>query len=272
MSTFRPKLWTSVSAALILSAAGGLAACGGESAETANGEPEAAPAQAQASATVPTASTGGEGEGGEGEGEGGSAAAGGEAGAQDAYSNVSAESRTALRLAHLRGFLLAARAAAPAEGVESAAALVGQGMAEVYDPAAAEFKAAGVNEAALRKAAQSGSTADLNAALSTLNAASARAGGNPAEVVKGMTEIASGLYGEVNRDGAVDSVEYQHSLGAALSAQAAARQANATAAAPELDRFVKLWPSPTAPEDVSKLTPAGQVLAQASRVELALSR
>jgi hypothetical protein len=85
-----------------------------------------------------------------------------------------------------------------------------------------------------------------------------------------MTDIAAGLYGEVAKDGAVDAVEYQHAYGAALSARNTAAQGGLTAAAPELDRFVKLWPAPVAPEDPAKLTPAGQVLAQASRVELAL--
>jgi hypothetical protein len=267
MNTFRPKLWTSLSAAALLSATG-LAACSGEGGEA------AAPAASPGS----VASVGGEGEGGEAAG--GTTAPGatdlageaGEAGAQGAYDTVPADSRRALRLAHLRGFVLAAQAAAPAEGLEAAAALVGQGLLEVYDPAKAEFAAAGVDEATLRRAAQSGAPADLMAALGTLDAASAKAGGDPAQVVKGMTNIASGLYGEVLKDGAVDTVEYQHSLGAALSAQAAARTGNVAGASGELAKFVALWPGPVAPADVARITPSGQVLAQASRVELALSR
>ena len=71
-------------------------------------------------------------------------------------------------------------------------------------------------------------------------------------------------------DGGVDPVEYQHAYGAALAARDVARKAGLTAAVPELDRLVGLWPTVEAPEDAAKLTPAGQVLAQASRVELAL--
>jgi hypothetical protein len=262
MSVFRPKLWTSLSAAAVLTAAGGLAACGsdGESGETAATTPAAPTA---------VASVGGEGGGGEGEG-GEAAGATGEAGANDAYTAVAAESRPALHLAHLKGFVLAAQAIASTEGPEAASALVGQGMLEVYEPSASQFKTLGVNETALRNAARTGSTADLSAALVTLNQAAQKAGGDPAQVVKGMTNIASGLYAEVLKDGAVDTVEYQHAYGAALSARNTAAQGGLTGVVGELDRFVGLWPSPTAPEDVAKVTPVGQVLAQASRIELAL--
>lgn len=261
MNTFRPKLWTSLSAAVLLSA-GGLAACSGEGGE----------AQPPAGATT-AGSVGGEGEGGEAAPPPRVDLAGeaGESGARGAYDTVPADTRRALRLAHLTGFVLAAEAAAPGEGADAASALVGQGMLEVYDPAAVEFKAAGVDEAVLRKAAETGAPADLTAAIATLDAAAAKAGGDPAQVVKGMTSIAAGLYGEVLKDGGVDSVEYQHSLGAALSARAAAQRGGVTDAEPELARFVALWPTPAAPEDPAKATPAGQVLAQASRVELALS-
>lgn len=281
MTVFRPKLWTSLSAAALLTA-GGLAACSGEGE---GGEAGAAGAEATAgvggegeggegvAAGAPAAAgLGGEGEGGEGEGGAGEGGAGatGEAGAQGAYATVPAASRPALHLAHLKGFVLAAQAAAPTAGATAAAALVGQGLLEVYDPAKAAFEAAGVSEAALRKAAETGEARDLAAALANLNQSGVKAGGDPAAVVKAMTDIASGLYAGVLKDGAIDSVEYQHAYGAALAARAAAAQGGLTAVAPELDRFVKLWPAPVAPEDPAKLTPAGQVLAQASRVELAL--
>jgi hypothetical protein len=206
MTTFRPRLWTSLSAAAVLSA--GIVGCGGEGGEKAATPPDGV-----------TASTGGEGQGGEGEGgEAAAPAASGEAGAQEAYTAVPAGSRAALRLAHLKGFILAAQAIAPTEGAEAASALVGQGMLEVYDPAAAEYAALGVNTAALRNAASSGTAGELSAALATLNQAGAKAGGEPAEVVKAMTNIAAGLYQGVVAGGAVDTVEYQHAYGAALSA------------------------------------------------------
>jgi hypothetical protein len=83
----------------------------------------------------------------------------GETGARGAYDTVPADSRRALRIAHLKGFVLAAQAAAPVQGEAAASALVGQGLLEVYTPAAAEFTAAGVSEEALQNAAKTGSAA-----------------------------------------------------------------------------------------------------------------
>jgi hypothetical protein len=248
MTSFRPKLWTGVSAAILLSAVAACSEGGEKAADTATPAPAA-------------------GEGGEGGAEGGAAA--GEAGAQSAYAAIPAESRVALRLAHLRGFFIIARK--QTDGPEAAAALVGQGLAEVYDAQPGAFKSAGLDEAVLRKAAETGTAADLDAALSAISAAQAKAKGDPAAVVKGMVDIAAGLYSGVNVDGAVDPVEYQHSLGAALSAQQVAESTSdevVKAAKPEIDKLVTMWPAVTAPETP---TPTGQVSAQASRVELALS-
>jgi hypothetical protein len=259
MTHFRPRYWTGVGAAALLTAAS-LTACSGEGGEGGR-EGGATPAAAPA------------GEGGEGGAErGAGAAATGEAGAEAAYAGVPEESRRALRLAHLKGFFLAAQAAHPAQGAEAAAALAGQGMLEVYDPAADHFKAAGLDAAPLRKAAGTGSTADLAAALRALETAQQQAGGDPAAVTRGMTSIAAGLYRGVVAEGAVDPVEYQHAYGAALSARdVAARAPKLASARAELDRLVGLWPSPVAPDEAAKATPPGQVQAQASRVELALS-
>lgn len=248
MTAFRPKLWTAASVAILL----GAAACSGEAGEKGQdtGEPAAAV-----------------GEGGEGGAEGGAGA--GEAGAQSAYLAVPDESRVALRLAHLEGFLLIA--GRQTDGPEAAAALVGQGLAEVYDAQPGAFASAGLDVAPLRKAAETGAAADIAAALAAIDAAQGRAGGDDAAVVKGMVSIAQGLYGLVNVDGAVDPVEYQHSLGAALAAQQAARgssDARVKAAQADLDTLVALWPAPSAPETPA---PAGQVSAQAARIELALS-
>ncbi|NEX93616.1 hypothetical protein, partial [Caulobacter sp. 17J65-9] len=215
--------------------------------------------------------------GGEGEGEGAAAVASaagesGEAGATDAYAAIPAASRTALRIAQVKGFFLVAQAAAPAEGKEAAAALIGQGLLEAYDPAAAELKALGVDEAALRAAAESGDPAAIKKAIATLDAASKKAGGDQAAVAKGMTTIASGLYQNALVDGAVDPVEYQHSYGAALAAKAVVdADPKLASARDEIAGLVKLWPSATAPEDAAKAPATGKVLAQASRVELALS-
>src|SRR6187549_610828 len=161
MTTFRPKLWTA-SVAMLLAAA----ACSGEGGEAGEAG-EAGPAAAV-------------GEGGEGGAEGGAGA--GEAGARSAYAAVPAESRVALRLAHLKGFLLVAQK--QTEGPAAAAALVGQGIVEVYDAQPGAFQSAGLDEAPLRKAAESGAPADIAAAISAIEAAQAKAKGDSAAVVK----------------------------------------------------------------------------------------
>jgi hypothetical protein len=272
MSVFRAKLWTGLGAAVVLGA-GGLAACSGEggeggeagapasSAPAAGGEGEGGEAGA---APAAPAAAGGEGEGGEA----GAAAAGGERGAAAAYAAVPADSRRALRLAQLNGFFLAAKAVGAAEGPEAAAALAGQGLLEVYDPAKSEL--AGVDEAVLRRAAASGAPADVNAAVSALQAAQKQAGGDPNAVARGLSALALGLYREASAGGAIDPVEYQHSYGAALALQAFAQQQGTLAGAKaDIDRFVRLWPGPAAPAGAAPALP--QVQAQASRVELALS-
>ena len=255
MTTFRPKLWTGVSAAVILAA--GLAACSGEGGE--GGEQGA-----NTAAVAPAA-----GEGGEGGAEGGAGA--GEAGAQAAYVGVPAESRVALRLAHLEGFFLAAQK--QTAGAETAAVLIAQGMLEVFDAQPDAFRTAGLDEAVLRKAAETGSTADIAAAVAAIAAAQAKAGGDPKAVAKGMLAITTGLYsGVVTADG-VDPIEYQHSYGAALSAKraldaAAKAHPELKAAQADMDKLVAMWPAPEAP---AAPTPVGQVSGQAARVELALS-
>lgn len=247
MTTFRPKLWTA-SIAILLAAA----ACGGEGGE-AGEQGEAGPAAAV-------------GEGGEGGAEGGAGA--GEAGAQSAYTAIPAESRVALRLAHLKGFVLAAQKLTdPA----AASALVGQGVAEVYDAQPGAFQSASLDAAALQKASQSGSKADIDAALKAIDAAQAKAQGDSAAVTKGLVNIAAGLYRGVIAEGSVDPVEYQHAYGAALAAQQVAQASNdakVTAARADIDKLVAMFPAPEAPPQP---TPVAQVSAQASRIELALS-
>lgn len=259
MTTFRPKTWTPLGAALLL----GLSACtAGETGASQGGEgegegaPVPAPA-ASAPATVPAGVVGGES---------------GEAGASDAYGNIPAQSLMALRIAHLKGFLLVAEKVVPAEGAEAAAVLIQQGNLEVLDPQEAAFKAAGVDIALMRKAAETGTKADIDAAKKTLDAAYAKAGGDTAAVIRSMGALTLGLYGVVEQDGAVDPVEYQHSLGAALATRdLAGKDKRFAEAAKELDALIAYWPTPSAPEEVAKLTPKSKVAAQISRAELALS-
>jgi hypothetical protein len=252
MIRLRPKHWTSVSAAVLISVSG-VSAC--------SPKKEAGAASDQAASTsatsAPVAASG--------------AGESGETGAHSAYSGIPAESLSALHIAHLRGFFLVALA--QKDGPEAAAILASQGMLEVYDKSAAVFTAAGIDPAVLRKAATTGASSDLKAAVSVLNVGLTKAGGDPVAVIQGLVEISSGLYKGVVIDGGVDPIEYQHSLGAALSAKAALADAVtkrpelASATAP-MQAFVALWPSMTAPE---KPAPYSQVLAQASRIELALS-
>ena len=252
MIRLRPKHWTSVSAAVLISVTG-LSAC------TPKTEAGASSDQAASSpAPAGPVAAGGAGEAGE-------------TGAHSAYSGIPADSLSALHIAHLRGFFLIAQA--QKDGPEAAAILTSQGMLEAYDPSQAVFSAVGIDQAVLRKAATSGSTADLKAAIAALDAGLVKAGGDPKAVIRGLVEISSGLYKGVVVDGGVDPIEYQHSLGAALSAKAALAAAVKTnpqlagATAP-MDAFIALWPSLSAPE---KPASHGQVLAQASRIELAIS-
>lgn len=261
MTTYRPKLWPKIFSGVGVAALLTAAACSksGEAGE------QAPAGTAETAAPVGEAGETASGEGGVGE-----------AGATEAYSAIPPASRTALRIAHLRGFFLIAAEAQKAEGNDEAAALAGQGMLEVFDPAADNFREAGINEAKLRAAATKGDAASLKAAISELDAARKRVGGDPAAVINGMTGMAAGMYGHVVADGAIDPVEYQHSRGAALSALGELQHfgggnAKAQAVKADLERFIALWPAPVAPDDIAKVAPAGAVQAQASRIQLALS-
>lgn len=241
MISFKPKLWTTLSAAVLISAAG-LTACNGE------GEGDVAAAV---------------GEGGEGGAEGG---AGGEAGAQEAYLSVPAESRAALRLAHLRGFFLIARE--QTEGPDAAAALAGQGMLEVYEAAPGAFESAGLDKAPLDRAVETGAPADVDAAIAAIDAALTKAGGDRAAIARGLVSIAAGLYNGVVLATGIDTVEYQHSLGAVLSAEKVVAGLADEEAKLEIRRLRELYPAPQAPDRPASIA---QVAAQASRVELALN-
>ena len=267
MSVFRAKLWTGVGAAVLLSA-GGLAACSGEGE---GGERADASAAGSSQAAGTSSGEGGEG-GGEGGAEGG-APAGGEAGAAQAYGAVPAESRTALRLAQLEGFFLAADPVRAAQGADAASALVGQGLLEVFDPAAAELRAAGLDEPVLRRAAQSGAAADIRAGLASIDAAQRKAGGDPRAVARGVSGIVAGLYREAVAGETLDPIEYQHAYAAALSARALAadRSGELASAKADIDRLANLFTSPVAPDDAAQAPKLADVQAQASRVELALS-
>jgi hypothetical protein len=258
MIAWKYKLWRTAGVAAALS----LAACGGEAGENAGGG-------AAGEAGAPAAG-----------GEAGEAAIGeaggehGEAGTATAYAGVDGAQRTLLRLQHLKGFVLVAERVAGAGAPQEAGVLVQQGLLEVYDPASDQFGA--LNPEAVR-AASTGDIAALAAAARALDAA--RPGdGDYAALAISMIDISAGLYQGVVQADFVDPIEYQHALGAALAAKdalgagrASLRGRNARAydeASREIDRFIALFPTPTAPERPAAYR---DLLAQGSRVRLALS-
>jgi hypothetical protein len=278
MIGWKLKLWRGVGAAAALSVA---AACseGGE----AGGEGgDAAP-----STTAAGGEAGESGEAGE-NGEAGAiaAAAGGEsgeAGAASAYAGLSGDQLTALRLLHLKGFVMAASRVADGNQIPEAGVLVQQGLLEVYDLAPDQFGSLDAN--IVRSAAEGGSVnrAQLLQRLRAAEGEIDRALGALSEVdyaiaAARMTDIATGLYQNVVQADFVDPIEYQHSMGAALAAEYALergrdalRQRNAAAyneAAAEASRFTALWRDANAPERPPAYR---EVLAQGSRVRLALS-
>lgn len=274
MIELRAKLWRGVGLATVLAGGIGLAACqpGGEAGEQ-------GAAQHGEAGEAAKGETGGET--GEGAPPPAPVAAGGEAGeagASTAYAGLDPAATSALRLQHLKGFLLVAQKEVEAGRAAEAGALVGQGVLEVHTPEPNAF--AGLDVALLNAASNALMDAKPEggrALKAAIDAVSARQGPADAELVRRMLSIASGLYSGVVANGVVDPIEYQHSLGAALAAQDAFARAEATLKAKnprraaevktELQRLVALWPSAAAPVAP---TPPAQVAAQASRVELAL--
>jgi len=266
MIAWKLKGWRSTGVA---AAALGLAACGGEGGEAGErgeaGEAGEARVSGAPSAPAPAAAAAG-GEAGE-------------AGAASAYAGLSGDQLTALRIQHLRGFVMAAAAVNAEDRPAEAAVLVQQGLLEVYDVAPDQF--GDLDVSIIRSAAEPNlnraqmmqrirnSDAEFNRVLGELDI-------DYAVLVVRMVDIATGLYQGVVQEDFVDPVEYQHSMGAALAARASLNQDallhrnifGYLEAQGELNRFVDLWPQATAPERPASYS---QVLAQASRVRLALS-
>lgn len=260
MITQKFKLWRSAGAAAALGLA---ASCGGEGGEASQ--------SGEVGEAAPPAATGEAGEAAVGEGGGEH----GEAGVAGAYAGVTGAQLTALRLQHLKGFVLIAKRVAEAGEAGAAGVLVQQGLLEVYDPATDQFGA--LNPAPLRAAGAAASAQSLQAALSALDAARP-VETDAAALAVAMTDLATGLYQNVIQDDFVDPTEYQHSLGAALAARealiagrASLRTRNARAydaALADIERLITLWPATQAPE---RPTPYREVLAQGSRIRLSLS-
>lgn len=272
MISWKYKLWRTAGTAAALS----LAACGGEGGASgeAGHEGEAGEAAThgeagEAVAPVAEATSAGGGEQGE-------------AGVASAYAGLSGDQLIALRLQHLKGFLLVAARVAEGDTTEEAGVLVSQGLLEVYDPAAGQFGALSVD--AVRAAADGANLSRqqmiqrLQAGEEAIDSARGALQIDNAALTARMVDISSGLYQHVIQADFVDPIEYQHSLGAALAArdaliagERALRAQNAAAyreALAELNRYIELWPAPTAPEQPASYA---NVLAASSRVRLALS-
>lgn len=272
MISWKYKLWRTAGTAAALS----LAACGGEGGASgeAGHEGEAGEAAThgeagEAVAPVAEATSAGGGEQGE-------------AGVASAYAGLSGDQLIALRLQHLKGFLLVAARVAEGDTTEEAGVLVSQGLLEVYDPAAGQFGALSVD--AVRAAADGANLSRqqmiqrLQAGEEAIDSARGALQIDNAALTARMVDISSGLYQHVIQADFVDPIEYQHSLGAALAARDALtagertlRTQNAAAyreALAELNHYIELWPAPTAPEQPASYS---TVLAASSRVRLALS-
>jgi len=263
------KSWRTAGVAAALS----LAACGGEGGEAGHGSGGEAGESGEGEVAAPPAPASAASAGG---GEAG------EAGAASAYVGLSGDQLTALRIQHLKGFLMAAARVAQSGKPLEAGILVQQGLLEVYDPAADQFGA--VSAAPIRTAGESDGlsaeqvAARIAAAEAELDRVTGTLEVDHAILAARMVDIATGLYQGVVQEGFVDPVEYQHSMGAAYAARDALiageselKRRNARAyrdARAELDRLIALWPTAEAGESAA---PYAQVLAQGSRVRLALS-
>jgi hypothetical protein len=286
MITLKLKHWRTLGVAATTL---GLAACGeggADSGEGGHGEAGEAPVGENGGATPATTAAApsteaGEAAAGEGGGEHG------EAGVITAYAGLSGDALTALRLQHLRGFVMAAAKVVEDRGSFSgepadAAILVQQGLLEVYDPAADQFGSLDVTSLREAAAGTSFTRAQMMQRLRTAQEELTRVIGtleyDDAQLIVRMVDLSTGLYQNVLIEGVADPIEYQHSMGAALAAQQAIllhqdamRRENLGAysrAVGELNRFVALWPAREPPANPATYQ---QVLVQGSRVRLALS-
>jgi hypothetical protein len=284
MITLKLKRWRTLGVAATTL---GLAACGEQGAdagEGGHGEAGEAPVGENGGATPAVSGDAGEaGEAAAGE----SGGEHGEAGVVSAYAGLSGDALTALRIQHLRGFVMAAAKIVEDRGSFSgepadAAILVQQGLLEVYEPAASGFGSLDVTP--LREAAAGSNFTRaqmmqrLRASQENLTHAIGALDFDEAQLVVRMVDISTGLYQQVLVEGVADPIEYQHSMGAALAAQQALllredelRRQNLGAysrAVGELNRFVALFPSREPPDNPATYQ---QVLVQGSRVRLALS-
>lgn len=276
MIILRQTVWRSLSAVGIASA---LAACGPGGEAGGKGVEQGRP--------------GAHGEGGEA-GEGGGAAPeaaapsgeAGEAGIAGVMDGLSDTERSAARLQQLKGFFMAAHALMSEPDLMPAGVLIGQGVLEVYEAFPSDMTGYNVTQAQAASriglapnASRPEMARALSQAMAGIDARLTALDVNGAVIAGRMIEAAEGLYRHVDLgEGLVDETEYQHSFAAALAARDALqrderrlRRIDASAYAEalrETDAFIALWNGPVAPPTPA---PVGQILAQGSRAQLALS-
>lgn len=276
MIEFRPKAWHNLPIAVLM--AGSLAACQQQAAESA----ESAAPQAEAGAPASPATSSPEAPGNAAATIAAQGGETGEAGVKDLYAGLDRSTSRLLRTQHFKGFLLVAQRVAAANMPNEASILVEQGLLEVVRPGSEDFLPGDVALFVTAGKKLEQPTPDASAlgdAITALSVAQSKSSVPvDAKLVRQMLQICAGLYQGVYVDGGVDPIEYQHSLGAALSAQEAFNRARPAlakkdkkrtdAVAQGLERLISLWPDIVAP-DVP--TPNSQVVSQISRIELALS-
>lgn len=264
MIEFRPKLWTSLSAAAML------AACGsGPDAPTSTTAPPQASAHAvhDQAGEAAIGETGGEAAGEQGEG--GAAAAG-----------LGPVEQQALAVAQMRGHLKVAQALAATGQSVSSSPHFGHPLYEVYAQHRELFGAAALDaapfEALNQKAAAGAAKGELEPLYAKAEAAIAalapRGPVDQAAVLKALLEIAGHEYGVGVEGGkVVNPVEYQDAYGFTLVAAELAQELPGDAAArmeiaKEAAALAALFPGPLPPANPAA---PGALLAQISRIELA---
>ncbi|MEL7027790.1 MAG: hypothetical protein AAGL49_00955 [Pseudomonadota bacterium] len=261
----RLKRWTSVGLGTAFLGTG-LVACGAPD-DTVSTDEHAA-VQEEAAETPPPSQMDGmaEGEGGEG-GEGGEAG--------HAMETLPVPKRLAFMTGHVEAGLALYRAGEP----EMAAPHLLHPVSETHAAERAGLDALGFDASifeAVSQALEEGRPAEevepqLAAAEANLKLLADQAGGEPAEVIQYLMDVIVVEYTIAITDGAVsDPGEYQDAFGFAIVAKdrAAALESGAEDVIAEIDALIALWPeAPIPPADPA---PVAQVIAQTSRVTLAL--
>lgn len=265
MIAWKLKLWRTAGAAAVI----GLAACGdGGDAKTESTQTTASPPAASGEA--------GEAAIGESGGERGGATAA-------AYAGVSGDALTALRLQHLKGYVIAAQYITEGDRPVDAGALVTRGLHEVYDAAPDQF---GALDIAIIRAATNGQGLNRAQMMQRLrdaeHAIEAAAGQlrdiDHAALAARMVDITTGLYQQAAQSGTIDPALYSASRGAAFAArdalttdQDALRRESFIGygeAEAAMNRLVDMYPG----VEPGRSPPTyAQILAQGSRIRLALS-